>query len=167
MLVHQMVMQKIKIIVEGETQADVTDQVAEANSDDKLSLQDITYVELDDLQRLFCELSSANTRSDVNDIVKERGLSVHWFQGYHYNAASCYVGMSAAAVSDRPRDREGAVIDIHFLQDGNIEKMGYTTGGSASFFSDFKLTYENGEFHYVGEAFEDGEEAMQLYLANY
>ena len=123
-------------------------------------------IELDKLQKLFCELPSLKNRDLVNDYIKEHGFNVNWFGGYYYNASSCYIGLTSYAVSKRPRDREGAVIDVYFSNDGNIEKMGYTTGGSVGFFSDFKLTYENNKFHYNNETFDNGENAMQLYLVN-
>ena len=33
-------------------------------------------------------------------------------------------------------------------------------------FEDFELTYEDGHYNYNGMAYEDGEEAMRLYLAD-
>ena len=122
----------------------------------KLLLSDITYVELDALQKLFVDLPTFVGRDDVNAFIKDNGFHSHKFTG----DKEYYIGLTAASVSSRPRDREGAVIEVIYDNDGNISQVGYTIGGSVGFFKDFELTYENGKFHY------DGEAAMQLYLAN-
>ncbi len=145
-------------------------QTTQTEDDSKLDEQeseivsDDINIELDELQLLFCDLVSFENRNDVYNFVKENDYYVHWFSGDHHNASSCYVGMTSKSVSSRPRDREGAVINIEFEHDGSIKRFGYTIGGSAAFFSDFELTYENGYFCYAGETFEDGEPAMQNYL---
>ena len=160
---------KIKVIVEGDANSiEVENDTANDTESQKtkLSLSDITYVELNELQKLFIDLPTFADRDEVNNYTKEHGFSIHWFGGYHYNASSCYIGMNASAVSDRPRDREGEVIDLHFNNDGTLSQIGYALGGSVSFFENFDLTYTGGTFHYDGEDFDDGEAAMQLYLAN-
>lgn len=137
-----------------------------SDTEKKITLEEIEYVELDELQNLFCEISTLKDRDDIYNTIKDTEFKVHWFQGYHYNASACYIGLTGSSVSSRPRDRKGAVIYVDFSNDGMIEQMGYTIGGSASYFSDFELIYTNGQFLYDGDTYDDGVAAMQLYLAN-
>lgn len=76
------------IVIPEENIVEANDEVSAASSEDSKEeikeeikiQQDITYVELDDLQQLFCDLSSANTRSEINDIVKEKNYQFIGFR---------------------------------------------------------------------------------------
>lgn len=147
----------------ADEQTEITDnEVEEATTDNKISLSEITYVELDELQKLFISIPTFSGRDEINAYIKENGFASHKFTG----DKEYYIGMTAASVSSRPRDREGAVIEVIYDNDGLVSQVGYTIGGSVGFFKDFELTYENGKYHYDGEEYDDGEAAMQLYLAN-
>lgn len=160
-----------QIVVEKSSESSVDSDKQEITDNNevlekKITLENISYVELDELQQLFVSLATFSDRDEVNSYVTEHGLSVNWFGGFHYNASSCYIGLNSKAVSDRSRDREGEVIDVEFQNDGKIDKFGYLLDGTVTFFDKLELTYENGQFHYDGETYDDGEAAMQLYLAN-
>lgn len=127
-----------------------------------LSLSDITYVELDDLQKLFIKIPTFTGKEEINAFIEENGFYSHEFTG----AKEYYIGLTSQSVSTRGRDREGAMIQIEYNSDDSISKAGYTTGGSVGFFDNYELTYIDDKFHYNGEDFDDGEAAMQLYLAN-
>ena len=147
-----------------EDKTETTDNVVEgeATTDSKISLSEITYVELDELQKLFISIPTFSGRDEINTYIKENGFASHKFTG----DKEYYIGLTAASVSSRPRDREGAVIEVIYDNEGLVSQVGYTIGGSVGFFKDFELTYENGKYHYDGEDYDDGEAAMQLYLAN-
>ena len=127
-----------------------------------LSLSDITYVELDDLQKLFIKIPTFAGKEEINTFIEENGFYSHEFTG----AKEYYIGLTSQSVSARGRDREGAMIQIEYNNDDSVSKAGYTTGGSVGFFDNYELTYIDDKFHYNGEDFDDGEAAMQLYLAN-
>ena len=101
-------------------------------------------------------------RDDVNAFIKANGFYSHKFTG----DVTYYIGLTSASVSSRSRDREGPVIEVDYDNDGKISWVGYAIGGSIGFRDNFKLTYEGGKSHYDGAEFDDGEAAMQLYLAN-
>ncbi len=148
--------------VATDSNSTIQDSTESKQGKGKLTLSDITYVELDALQKLFIDLPTFAGRDDVNAYIKENGFNFHMFTGNK----DYYIGLTAASVSSRPRNCEGAVIEVIYDNDGKILQVGYTIGGSIGFFEDFELTYENGKFHYDGDEFDDGEAAMQLYLAN-
>ncbi len=163
---------KIKVTVVGDEKAinaegdtDIDDGAGEI-SKEKKDLADITYVELDKLQKLFINMPSFADRGEIAAYIEENELSVHWF-GSNNNPSACNVGQNYEAVTPRGRDRKGPAIYIDYTdQDGLITRVGYVTDGSIGLFEDFELTYEAGKFHYDGQDYEDGEAAMQLYLAN-
>lgn len=165
------VSEKIRVGVVGASDSTAVESDASVSNgvsteDNEMSPSDITYIELDELQSLFIKLPSFADREEVNEYITDNGFYVHWFGGYHYNASSCYIGRTAISVSARSRDREGPVIDLYFNQDGSLSKMGYAIGGSVYSFEKFELTYTDGSFHLGSKNFDDGETAMQIYLAN-
>ncbi len=163
---------RIRVVVTGDNVTDVNasseKDVANETADEKqLTLEDISFVELDDLQQLYCELPNLENRDEINDYVNKSGLSIHWFNGTQYRDSACYIGADYSAVTPRSRDRKGAVIDVNFREDGSIQEFGYLLDGSIPMhLSDFELKYVGGSFYYDGKIYENGEDAMQLYLAN-
>lgn len=139
---------------------DVTPE--DGTTKETLPPSDITYVELDDLQKLFVDIPTLENKEEINAFIKENGFYSHEFTG----AKEYYIGLTSKSVNTRGRDREGAMIQIAYNNDGSVSKAGYTTGGSVGFFDDYELTYIDDKFHYNGEDYDDGEAAMQLYLAN-
>jgi len=144
----------------GSATEDVTTEGDTA--EEKLSLSDITYVELDELQKLFIDIPTFAGKEEINAFIKENGFYSHEFTG----AKEYYVGLTSASISTRGRDREGEMIHLSYNDDGSVSKVGYTIGGSVGFFDNYELTYTGDKFHYDGEDYDDGEAAMQLYLAN-
>lgn len=144
----------------GSATEDVTTEGDTA--EEKLSLSDITYVELDELQKLFVDIPTFAGKEEINAFIKENGFYSHEFTG----AKEYYVGLTSASISTRGRDREGEMIHLSYNDDGSVSKVGYTIGGSVGFFDNYELTYTGDKFHYDGEDYDDGEAAMQLYLAN-
>lgn len=127
-----------------------------------LSLSDITYVELDDLQKLFINIPTFANKEEINTFIEENGFYSHEFTG----AKDYYVGLTPESIRTRSRDREGAMIQLAYNDDGSVSKAGYTIGDSVVFIDDYELSYTENKFHYNDEDFDDGEAAMQLYLAN-
>ena len=163
---------KIKVTVVGDKNSVTAENDTDGrdNSDEeakeKLTQSDITYVERDKLQKLFIDMPTFADRDEIAGYMAENELAVHWFNGNN-NPTACNVGLNYDAVTPRGRDRKGPAIYIEFtVHDGLITRAGYVTDGSIGFFENFELTYEDGKFHYDGQDFEDGEAAMQLYLAN-
>lgn len=144
----------------GSATEDVTTEGDTA--EEKLSLSDITYVELDELQKLFIDIPTFAGKEEINAFIKENGFYSHEFTG----AKEYYIGLTSASISTRGRDREGEMIHLSYNDDGSVSKVGYTICGSVGFFDNYELTYTGDKFHYDGEDYDDGEAAMQLYLAN-
>ena len=141
----------------------IEDVTAEDDTAEKvLSLSDITYVELDDLQKLFINIPTFANKEEINAFIEENGFYSHEFTG----AKEYYIGLTSKSINTRGRDREGAMIHLEYNSDDFVSKAGYTTGGSVGLFDDYELTYTEDKFHYNDEDFDDGEAAMQLYLAN-
>lgn len=144
--------------------ADTSEEVSteETAEKEKLSLSDITYVELDDLQKMFINLPAFSGKDEINTFVEDNGFYSHKFTG----DKEYYIGLTSQSISTRGRDREGSMIHLSYDNDGMVSKAGYVIDGSVGFFDNYELTYTDGKFHYDGEDFDDGEAAMRLYLAN-